>query len=144
MMASAATLRFEPGRIVAWTCLFLGGVVMILPFVYMLATSLKDNSEVYELSLLPHHPTLQRLERSAHLAFLARQPATDPPRQQTRARERDQHDDEVAPPQRPEPRFDGIGACAFQTSVAGSYSQALLIGTQDGGPDDGKANPPKP
>jgi ABC-type glycerol-3-phosphate transport system permease component len=58
MMAGAETLRFEPGRIVAWTCLFLGGIVMILPFVYMLATSLKDNSEVYELSLLPHHPTL--------------------------------------------------------------------------------------
>jgi multiple sugar transport system permease protein len=57
-MTNAETLRFEPGRIVAWTCLFLGGVVMILPFVYMLATSLKDNSEVYELSLLPHHPTL--------------------------------------------------------------------------------------
>jgi ABC-type glycerol-3-phosphate transport system permease component len=57
-MAGAVTLRFEPVRIVAWTCLFLGGIVMILPFVYMLATSLKDNSEVYELSLLPHHPTL--------------------------------------------------------------------------------------
>jgi len=57
-MTNVETLRFEPGRIVAWTCLFLGGVVMILPFVYMLATSLKDNSEVYELSLLPHHPTL--------------------------------------------------------------------------------------
>jgi multiple sugar transport system permease protein len=56
--AGAVTLRFEPGRIVAWTCLLLGGIVMILPFVYMLATSLKDNSEVYELSLLPHHPTL--------------------------------------------------------------------------------------
>ena len=57
-MTNVETLRFEPGRIIAWTCLFLGGVVMILPFVYMLATSLKDNSEVYELSLLPHHPTL--------------------------------------------------------------------------------------
>jgi multiple sugar transport system permease protein len=57
-MAGAVTLRFEPVRIVAWTCLFLGGIVMILPFVYMLATSLKDNSEVYELSLLPRHPTL--------------------------------------------------------------------------------------
>src|SRR5260370_326806 len=57
-MAGAATLGFEPGRIIAWTCLFLGGIVMILPFVYMLATSLKDNSEVYELSLLPHRPTL--------------------------------------------------------------------------------------
>lgn len=58
MTAGAVTLRFEPGRIVAWTCLLLGGIVMILPFVYMLATSLKDNSEVYELSLLPHHPML--------------------------------------------------------------------------------------
>ena len=58
MNTGTLTLRFEPGRIVAWTCLFLGGIVMILPFVYMLATSLKDNSEVYELSLLPHHPTL--------------------------------------------------------------------------------------
>ena len=62
-MAGAATLRFEtlrfePGRMVTWTCLFLGGIVMVLPFVYMLATSLKDNSEVYELSLLPRHPTL--------------------------------------------------------------------------------------
>ena len=62
-MESVATLRFEtprfePGRMVAWTCLFLGGIVMVLPFVYMLATSLKDNSEVYELSLLPRHPTL--------------------------------------------------------------------------------------
>jgi ABC-type glycerol-3-phosphate transport system permease component len=58
MRVGATPLRFEPGRIVAWTCLFLGGIVMILPFVYMLATSLKDNSEVYELSLLPRHPTL--------------------------------------------------------------------------------------
>ncbi|MSP89797.1 MAG: carbohydrate ABC transporter permease [Alphaproteobacteria bacterium] len=51
--------RVAPGRIVAWTVLFLGGVVMILPFVYMLATSFKDNSEVYDLSLLPRHPTLE-------------------------------------------------------------------------------------
>lgn len=58
MRASIAALRFEPGRVVVWTCLFLGGAVMILPFVYMLATSLKDNSEVYELTLLPRHPTL--------------------------------------------------------------------------------------
>ena len=58
MRASIAALRFEPGRVVVWTCLFLGGAVMILPFVYMLATSLKDNSEVYELTPLPCHPTL--------------------------------------------------------------------------------------
>ena len=51
-------LSVRPGRIVAWTALLLGGVVMVLPFAYMLPTSLKDNSEVYELSLLPQHPTL--------------------------------------------------------------------------------------
>lgn len=51
--------RIAPGRIAAWTVLFLGGVVMILPFVYMLATSFKDNSEVYDLSLLPRYPTLE-------------------------------------------------------------------------------------
>ena len=51
-------LGVRPGRIVAWTALLLGGIVMVLPFAYMLATSLKDNSEVYELSLLPARPTL--------------------------------------------------------------------------------------
>jgi multiple sugar transport system permease protein len=58
-MSIAWADRVVPGRIVAWTVLFLGGVVMILPFVYMLATSFKDNSEVYDLTLLPRHPTLE-------------------------------------------------------------------------------------
>ena len=48
----------EPGRIVMWTLLFLGGVVMVVPFVLMVSTSLKFNYEVYELSLLPQEPTL--------------------------------------------------------------------------------------
>jgi len=47
-----------PGRVVAWTLLFLGGVVMVLPLVYMLLTSLKDSSELYELGFLPQAPTL--------------------------------------------------------------------------------------
>ena len=51
-MAGTATLRFEPGRIIAWTCLFLGGIVMILPFVYMLATSLKDGDEEVRMAAL--------------------------------------------------------------------------------------------
>jgi len=48
----------RPGRLVAWTLLFLGGVVMVMPFVYMLATSFKYNNEVYQLALLPKEPTL--------------------------------------------------------------------------------------
>jgi len=48
---------------VVWTLLFLGGVVMVMPFVYMLATSLKHNVEVYELSLLPRAPTLDNYRR---------------------------------------------------------------------------------
>ncbi len=49
----------RPGRIVTFTLLFMGGVVMIMPLVFMLATSLKDNSEVFDLTLWPRHPTLE-------------------------------------------------------------------------------------
>src|SRR6202049_2803227 len=42
-----------------------------------------------------------------------------------------------------EPRLLGIGASAFQVSVAGSYSHALLIGTQPGGPDAGSTKHPQ-
>ena len=55
--------RPQPGRLVAWTLLFLGGVLMVMPFVYMLSTSLKHNVEVYELSLLPRAPTLDNYRR---------------------------------------------------------------------------------
>jgi multiple sugar transport system permease protein len=48
----------RPGRLVAWTLLLLGGIVMVMPFVYMLATSFKYNNEVYQLALLPKEPTL--------------------------------------------------------------------------------------
>jgi len=36
---------------------------MMMPFVYMLSTSLKQNVEVYELSLLPRAPTLANYRR---------------------------------------------------------------------------------
>src|SRR5207249_8237263 len=52
-----------PGRVAAWALLFLGGVLMVTPFVYMVATSLKRNAEVYELSLLPRTPTLDNYRR---------------------------------------------------------------------------------
>ena len=41
--------RIRPGRIIAWTLLFIGGVVMVTPLLYMLSTSLKDASQVYDL-----------------------------------------------------------------------------------------------
>jgi multiple sugar transport system permease protein len=54
-----------PVRSAVWGLLLLGGVLMILPFVYMLSTSLKSNVEVYELSLLPRAPTLDNYRRLA-------------------------------------------------------------------------------
>jgi ABC-type glycerol-3-phosphate transport system permease component len=35
---------------VAWTLLLLGGIVMVMPFAYMLSGSFKLNNEIYELS----------------------------------------------------------------------------------------------
>ena len=57
--------RGRPTRTVVWTLLFLGGVLMVMPFVYMLSTSLKQNVEVYQLSLLPRAPTLANYRRLA-------------------------------------------------------------------------------
>lgn len=48
----------RPGRIVAWTLLALGGIVMVTPILFMLSTSLKDASQVYDLRLLPESPSL--------------------------------------------------------------------------------------
>lgn len=51
-------LSASPGRIVAWTLLFLGGVVMISPFVFMISSSLKSADQIYDLRLIPVRPTL--------------------------------------------------------------------------------------
>ena len=58
-----AQRRIAPGRIATWTLLFLGGIVMVIPFAYMLGASLKFNHEIYELSLLPREPTLDNYRR---------------------------------------------------------------------------------
>ncbi len=50
--------RIRPGRIVAWTLLFLGGLVMLTPLLFMFSTSLKYSSDVYDLRLIPADPTL--------------------------------------------------------------------------------------
>ena len=52
-------------RAVVWVLLLAGGILMVMPFVYMLSTSLKSNAEVYELSLLPRAPTLANYRRLA-------------------------------------------------------------------------------
>ena len=51
-------LRIRPGRIVAWTLLFIGGVIMVTPLLFMLSTSLKDASQVYDLRVIPASPVL--------------------------------------------------------------------------------------
>lgn len=48
----------NPGRIVMWTLLFMGGVTMVMPFIFMLSTSLKYSYEIYDLRLIPNEPTL--------------------------------------------------------------------------------------
>ncbi len=67
--ASAATLdtakpynynkRMEPAKIIRWTILFLGGVVMIMPIVFMMSTSFKWPHEIYNLKIIPDDPTIE-------------------------------------------------------------------------------------
>lgn len=62
MAASFKDARFNdvrPGKVIAWTLLFLGGVVMVTPLLFMLSTSLKPASDVYDLRLIPARPTLE-------------------------------------------------------------------------------------
>jgi len=51
--------RMNPGRIIRWTLLFLGGVVMVMPIVYMLSTSFKWPQEIYNLKIIPDDPTIE-------------------------------------------------------------------------------------
>ncbi len=64
MTASAQTksLPFQnlkPGRVITWTLLFIGGLIMVTPLAFMFSTSLKTASQVYDLRLIPAEPTLQ-------------------------------------------------------------------------------------
>jgi multiple sugar transport system permease protein len=67
--ASSATLstakpykykkQMPPTQIIRWTVLFLGGVVMILPIIFMLSTSFKWPHEIYNLKIIPDEPTIE-------------------------------------------------------------------------------------
>jgi multiple sugar transport system permease protein len=64
-LAGRRASRGQVTRAVVWVLLLAGGILMVMPFVYMLSTSLKTNAEVYELSLLPRAPTLANYRRLA-------------------------------------------------------------------------------
>lgn len=50
--------RIRPGRILAWTLLFIGGLIMVSPLLFMFSTSFKTADQVYDLRLIPAAPTL--------------------------------------------------------------------------------------
>lgn len=55
----APTRKFKNmGQIIRWLLLFGGGIIMIMPIVYMISTSLKWPHEVYNINLIPDEPTL--------------------------------------------------------------------------------------
>lgn len=49
----------NPGQYLRWLLLFLGGIAMVMPIVYMISTSLKWPHEVYNLKLIPDEPTIE-------------------------------------------------------------------------------------
>ncbi len=51
--------KIKPGKIIIWTLLFLGGVVTITPLAFMISTSFKTGSEVFNLGIIPENPTLK-------------------------------------------------------------------------------------
>ena len=63
-----------PARVITWTLLFLGGVVMVTPIIFMVSTSFKSGQEVYVLSIFPDAPTLKNylfiLEDSKFLKWM--------------------------------------------------------------------------
>ena len=59
MSAGLHRPRIRPARVLTWTLLALGGIVMIMPFFYMISVSLKTPDQVYDLHLIPVRPTLK-------------------------------------------------------------------------------------
>lgn len=56
---SASPMKnIRPGKIIGWTVLLIGGLIMITPLLFMFSTSFKTASQVYDLRLIPAAPTL--------------------------------------------------------------------------------------
>ncbi|WP_295812086.1 carbohydrate ABC transporter permease [uncultured Nitratireductor sp.] len=56
---SSRNSRRNMGQFIRWALLFGGGILMIMPIVFMVSTSLKFPFEVYNLNLIPEEPTLE-------------------------------------------------------------------------------------
>ncbi|MCR4265363.1 carbohydrate ABC transporter permease [Nitratireductor sp. ZSWI3] len=56
---SSRASRRNMGQFIRWALLFSGGVLMVMPIVFMLSTSLKFPFEVYNLNLIPEEPTIE-------------------------------------------------------------------------------------
>ncbi|MFD1881330.1 carbohydrate ABC transporter permease [Paracoccus pacificus] len=50
--------RISPGAVMRWTLLFIGGLIMITPLLYMFSSSLKPGADIYDLRLIPARATL--------------------------------------------------------------------------------------
>ncbi|MAR17810.1 carbohydrate ABC transporter permease [bacterium] len=51
--------RIKPTKIIIWTLLFLGGIVMVTPLAFMISTSFKTGADVFSLGIIPKNPTLE-------------------------------------------------------------------------------------
>lgn len=60
---AANSARIRPGRVIAWTLLLIGGLIMVTPLLYMFSTSLKTSGQVYDLRLIPAAPTFDNYIR---------------------------------------------------------------------------------
>ena len=52
------SMRWTPGRCIAWLLLLAGGLLMVTPLLFMFSTSLKTAADVYDLRFVPAAPTL--------------------------------------------------------------------------------------
>ncbi len=57
--AASPGRRRNLGQLIRWALLFAGGVLMVMPIVFMISTSLKFPFEVYNLNLIPEEPTIE-------------------------------------------------------------------------------------
>lgn len=59
MRSSRARTVRNYAQFIRWSVLFFGGILMVMPLVFMISTSLKYSFEVYDLNLIPQEPTLE-------------------------------------------------------------------------------------
>ena len=51
-------VKLSPKKIVIWTFLFIGAVIMMTPIIFMFSASLKYNDQIYDLALFSSDFTL--------------------------------------------------------------------------------------